>query len=119
MATTPLFVIRDSSFALRHLHVAIVAACRATRPPEQVTPYQVHGVVVTSQPERLAQLDPSVLLYNASRARHSTHGISLTPEQKSAGVVGVGVDVGVGVAVELSVRVDVGVAVSVGVGVSG
>ena len=56
-----------------------------TCPPLQVTPYQVHGVVVASQPLLLVQLLLLVALNSVTNALHSVAGIWLTSPQEKVG----------------------------------
>ena len=57
-----------------------------TCPPPQVTPNQLHGVVVASQSVLSSQATPPVSLYSVTKAWHSAAGMPVTVLQsKSAG----------------------------------
>jgi hypothetical protein len=57
-----------------------------TDPLSQYTPYQLHGVVVASQSVEVVQPDPLVLSYNATKASHSSWGMSVWVVQMGGAV---------------------------------
>ena len=58
-------------------------------PSRHVTPRQLQGVDVVSQPALSCQAVPAVLVKSSCSAPHSVAGIALTPAQKSTGIAGV------------------------------